>query len=811
MAPQNPDVLFVPKQSVTARRLSKFEGPNDIDYRSLVNAVKRSLIVKCSITKSGKLATGLSYFIGNKFPVDLQDQLSQTALHLAIKTPNLDAVKRLLFQGKASVMKRDSEGRSPLNIAVQEAAYQTWGLFDYDLEKTYAEIINVLMKKGARIDDKDNDGKTPWSYAEGEANQWIGRLKDKHLVIGSSWTTSGRMETVRPPQPGPQQEACDAFDTILAEVFLNKKRGRLSEVFNFNLASVYDIIYNGISGVARALAVSRPAQLPPDKLRCRWIHLPSNNEQWVHDLMVSLGIQYASMGGQRHEGSRLIDRYMMPQAKRYKQSSNSSRPKSDDIVIFVSGATLFSSGAARCTLRPNNQQMPILGFETHRHRKYLTRTLHKTENKIRITRARSASSDQTAESSSDDEDPGPGQESSQLYPRTGEKATSRETQVLSGYLDSKTVEPVHCRRTLDQFSYYMLNSTEERDKSQVAYRWAKNQCEYTIKPKNRPIVMVDQLWLWAFHDGTVITSFPNTWNGQEEYNLSNVLVKELRYNKDRPIIKSAEDLLHLILKTSIDFFERKGPAGFQFHEGFRSSISNISEKQSQLFYLFRHATKRLHARKLGSAQRKEEMEFLFNLEEETGLLIEIVDIQDELTIVKTVLKQQLDVVEELSRLYPNKVDEEADEASTARTHSLEKDELLILQNLVQLLRDQTRNDAATVEAVAKDNFPNDGDASVPPGDSSNVMNDDGLPYYPRGSEAQGQKKPGGGAKKKKAEPWPTTVSMAPVKSILQNRDVMYETMALIENNIRIVTDMLAYAKKVESSVRITAPMSRYRT
>jgi hypothetical protein len=326
------------------------------------------LIVKCSTTKSGKLATCLSDFIGNKFPVDLQDQLSQTALHLAIRAANLDAVRRLLFQGKASVTKRDNKGRSPLNIAVQEAAHRTWNPGDQpelDLQKAYAEIINLLMKKGARVDDKDNDGKTPWSYAEGEGNQWIGRLKEKYLVIGNSRTTSKSMETVRPPQPGPQQEACDAFDMILAEIFLNKKRGRLPEVFNFSLASVYDTIYGDTSGVHRILAVSRPKTLTEDRLRCRWIHLPSNNEQWVHDLMVSMGIQDASMGAQRHEGSRFIDRYMMPQAKRYKHSSNPSRPKSDAIVVFVSGAKLLSwGGTTWCALHPNKTTHRCLSWDS---------------------------------------------------------------------------------------------------------------------------------------------------------------------------------------------------------------------------------------------------------------------------------------------------------------------------------------------------------------------------------------------------------------------------------------------------------------
>jgi hypothetical protein len=35
-------------------------------------------------------------------------------------------------------------------------------------------------------------------------------------------------------------------------------------------------------------------------------------------------------------------------------------------------------------------------------------------------------------------------------------------------------------------------------------------------------------------------------------------------------------------------------------------------------------------------------------------------------------------------------------------------------------------------------------------------------------------------------------------------------MGLIENNIRIVTDMLTYAKKVENSVCTTTAVSRYR-
>ncbi|KAK3358750.1 hypothetical protein B0T25DRAFT_447129 [Lasiosphaeria hispida] len=400
-------------------------------------------------------------------------------------------------------------------------------------------------------------------------------------------------------------------------------------------------------------------------------------------------------------------------------------------------------------------------------------------------------------------------ESSRLYPRARPITrarvpvkTGREARLLSGYLDPKQVKPVHCRRTLDQFSYYMLNSTEARDKSQVAYRWAKNPT-VCAEPKNRPIVMVDQLWLWAFHDGTVITSSPNTWNGQEEFNLSNVLVKELRYNKDRRIIKSTEDLLHLILKTSVDFFKRKGPVNFQFHECFQSSINNVSEQQGRLFDNFRHTTKRLHIGKLDPVERKKEIEFLFSLDEETELLVEIMDIQDELTIVKTILGQQQDVLEKLLRLYPKKAEEDADDESKTPLAGLGESELMVLQSLVQLLRDQTApaEPQAPSKPVFGDSFQGGSAAFPPPGIPSIRLNDE----QPRElTEPEGQlpnrprlkgKVMEGSPKSVMAIPKPAT----PVKTnILQNRDLMYETIGIVENNIRIVTDMLAYAEKLEN-------------
>jgi hypothetical protein len=75
--------------------------------------------------------------------------------------------------------------------------------------------------------------------------------------------------------------------------------------------------------------------------------------------------------------------------------------------------------------------------------------------------------------------------------------------------------------------------------------------------------------------GTVITSFPNTWDLKKPYSLRMVLEAELGENKKRRLIKSAEDLIHLIIKSSVDFFMREGPCKITFQNCFQSSINDI--------------------------------------------------------------------------------------------------------------------------------------------------------------------------------------------------------------------------------------------
>ncbi len=461
--------------------------------------------------------------------------------------------------------------------------------------------------------------------------------------------------------------------------------------------------------------------------------------------------------------------------------------------------------------------MPILGYERHRHRKFLADAFSQISN-VEVHDAGDLDfqsyvdpmewrswngSESKASEGSDERRSGSVHESSRLDPSekksfsraNAQSKVHREALLLDGYLNSEQVKPVHCRRTLDQFSYYMLKSTEVRDKGQVTYRWAKKG-EWPPAPKDRPIVMIDQLWLWVLHDGTVITSSPSTWDEKEDFNLSNVIIKELMENKYRPVLKSAEDLLHLVLKTSVDFFRRKGPADCQFHDSFQSSINEVSEKQNTLFKAFRHTTKDLNDSNLDPKERKKAIDALFSLGQETELLVEILDIQDELTIVKNVLTQQQDVLSKLLNLYPKKAEEDADEEEgTHLPTGLGKSELLILKSLAQLLGDQAARGQGPLPANGGLQAAlRGGDALLGVGDGDRVPKDELQPLQ----SGRAQARPRSKEREKEGEHHnpPPSIKARP----LQNRNLMYETIGIVENNLRIVKDMLAYAAKVESSV-----------
>ncbi|KAI1826109.1 hypothetical protein F4861DRAFT_134569 [Xylaria intraflava] len=260
--------------------------------------------------------------------------------------------------------------------------------------------------------------------------------------------------------------------------------------------------------------------------------------------------------------------------------------------------------------------------------------------------------------------------------------------------------PLHCRRTLDQFTYNMLKDTEERDNTQVVFKWVKREKarkDRSTKDKPRknmprmdrfrrdrsnqrrnlqpsssqcsdegsyPLLMVDQLWLWVLEDEeTVITSIPNTWDSAEKYNLIRYLMRhELKKNGSRPLIESSMDLTNLIIRCSVDFLHRPGPLGFTMYGCFQSSITVIAEKQTRQFNKFKSQVRGLNKDGIDQQTRATLTNSPFRLNTETRLLADIMDIEDELKTIRQVFIMQKDVIKALvQRLSNNQRKDKADD------------------------------------------------------------------------------------------------------------------------------------------------------
>ncbi|KAE9365921.1 hypothetical protein N431DRAFT_495731 [Stipitochalara longipes BDJ] len=352
-----------------------------------------------------------------------------------------------------------------------------------------------------------------------------------------------------------------------------------------------------------------------------------------------------------------------------------------------------------------------------------------------------------------------------------EEENNRDILLLKAYLGGTGTKPLHCRRTLDQFSYYMLDSTESRDMDQVLLRWGRKRLEKAGNVGDAPVLMVDQLWLWVLHDGTVITSFPNSWEREEKqphglmekldeevkpHGLKRKLDEEIKFNKQRPAIESVDHLVHLIMKLSVDFLRRDAPGGIKFQDAFQSSINNIRLA----------LTKKLNTRALTEAQRTENIEKLFELNLETHLLVEIKDIQDELNIVSSILGQQKDVLRRLHKLCPTNESAEVDSSEQSK---------------------ETLD--SSVESSA-DALEHSGDKRKHKG----ILHHDDESEEASIHEKKKEKKVHFGIPDKDGK---NTEKDMP---LLKKRGLVDDNLAIVMSNIRIVEDMQHYAETVHTSI-----------
>jgi Mg2+ and Co2+ transporter CorA len=238
--------------------------------------------------------------------------------------------------------------------------------------------------------------------------------------------------------------------------------------------------------------------------------------------------------------------------------------------------------------------------------------------------------------------------------------------LIEAYLSSTPA--LHARRTLDQFFYHGID-TSERDQDQVVYRYCKR------RNLERKVFMVDQLWMWILGKDLIITSFPQRWQQpkNDPLNVLDGIIEDMNA-KTRPPVKSVYDLAMLITSRCSGMFDRHrfDDENYQFIDMFESSIGHVTNKETKLFARFNRASavagewlrynrRGRGARRilLGKSDIKDDedhnddndpifVDTLLDIGTETKLLAEIKDIRDELNIIRMVLTSQLNILPDLA-------------------------------------------------------------------------------------------------------------------------------------------------------------------
>ena len=237
---------------------------------------------------------------------------------------------------------------------------------------------------------------------------------------------------------------------------------------------------------------------------------------------------------------------------------------------------------------------------------------------------------------------------------------------------------LHCRRTLDQYGYPALRDIEARDDDQVLYkktRPAKHSSSatnpsptqaYRDRHKRRHerkqaktlgsdtacVLMVDQLWCWVLAEDVIVTFFAPKERGEDDngsHLQADVLTNILKaVSGDFAVhVDDCYDFAALVVSHSVKALLENGDPSLQIFRVFEEYISELTEDQVKSFKQFRDTH---HVEELSVRKGNPLPQFLDNSKDLNNLL-ELRDIEDELTTIQKLLGEQRKIVTEMLEEY----------------------------------------------------------------------------------------------------------------------------------------------------------------
>lgn len=647
----------------------KFPGKNDRIFQKLgAKLVEWSEIhqLMSAVTKADYGA--LRKLIDDGVKINQRKNSSQmTALHVACQTllSQPHHIHLLIENGKADVTLQDSYRRTPLHYAL-------------DRDNPDVEMVRALLEAGAETFVTDQDGITPMNMAKSCGASKVRKLLRKRPLVKGPSAAKGSVSSAD-PHSREAEDVCKSFQMVATEMYLNRQS--LTEKHLPRHFLVHEAIY-GQKSLKALLDETRSSSIK-DELICRWYHLPANNMVWVEDLFRNRFRMHPHIWSEQVRDSEWPHgRCIKPHTSRF--ATESGEAILAICIPYVSYEDNYRQESVSATVREHIPNTRTSWFRPMGER--LRRSSPSSDN-LDIPQDRKRQADtytdfhahvrrQQLPPRSDSEISSPdqhafAQSSSQVtssydsgsdseadisdggkFHAANVKLSKEEETLVQAYLHHDP--PLHIRRTLDQYYYYMLEDTRVRDADQVVTRWAKK-----LQRHRHNILMVDQLWLWVIKgtDGPdrVVSCFPER-QGYDSGLLDYLQRNVLHHNADkRQPIKTTADLVAQIIATCSDVFSWSQEAELaRFLHFFEATVGRVGDDEIGLLNNFTKSSEKLHALKdthFHYAKDKDELLIeMLDIRPQVELLKEAKDIRDEIKIILHVLGEQRRVIADESIL-----------------------------------------------------------------------------------------------------------------------------------------------------------------